>query len=43
MVYEFYGKDFNLRKIFELWNIDMLPLCDIQEYSIDEEEEGFNV
>ena len=43
VVDKFYGKNFDLRQIFELWNIDMLPLCDIQEYSVDEEEEGFYV
>ena len=43
MVDKFYGKNFDLRQIFKLWNIDMLSLCDIQEYSIDEEEERFYV
>ena len=43
MVDKFYWKNFNLRQIFELRNIDMLSLCDIQEYSVDEEEEGFYV
>ena len=43
MVDKFYGKNLDLRQIFELWNIDMLSFCDIQEYSVDEEEEGFYV
>ena len=39
MVDKFYRKNLDLGQVFELWNIDMLTLCDIQEHSIDEEEE----
>ena len=43
MVDKFYRKNLDLRQVFELWNIDMLTLCDIQEHSVDEEEECFYV
>ena len=43
MVNELNRKDFDLRNVFEGRNIYMLTLGDIQEDTIDEKQERFNV
>ena len=30
-------------EIFQCWNVDMLAFCDVQEDTVDEEQEGLNV
>ena len=30
-------------EIFQCWNVDVLAFCDVQEDTVDEEQEGLNV
>ena len=43
MVKEFNGQHINRVDVLERGNVDVLALCNVQEHTINEEEEGLNV